>query len=130
MALVHHVVGVGAVIMVVTVTASAFLLRLALFGFDFLVAALRELALLLEPPLGAELGLRWRLAVDETEGGVVIGGAGGREGVVVGEVEDGIGRVLVAVLVLVVEVGAGPVGDTAKLIGAGERGEGDVDREI
>ena len=28
------------------------------------------------------------------------------------------------------EVGASPVGDTAKLIGAGERGEGDVDREI
>ncbi|KAF3946654.1 hypothetical protein CMV_027105 [Castanea mollissima] len=63
---------------------------------------LRELALLLEPPLGAELGLRWRLAVDEMEGVVVIGGARGREGVVVREVEDEIGRVLGAVLVLVV----------------------------
>ena len=30
--------------------------------------------------------LRWRLAIDETEGGVIIGGVGGREGVVVGEV--------------------------------------------
>ena len=37
--------------------------------------ALRELALLLEPPLRAELGLRWRLAINETEGGVVIGDA-------------------------------------------------------
>ena len=126
----HHVVGVGAVIIIVTVAASAFLLGLTLFGFNFLVAALRELALLLEPPLRAELGLRGRLAIDETEGGVVIGGAGGREGVVVGEIEDGIGRVLGAVLVGVVEVGASPVGDTAKLIGTGERGEGDVDREV
>ena len=74
--------------------------------------------------------LRWRLAIDETEGGVVIGGVGGREGVVVGEVKDGIGRVLGVVLVLVVKVGAGLVGDTAKLIRAGERGKGDVDGEI
>ena len=98
MALMHHVVGVGAVIIVVTVAASTFLLCLAFFRFNFLIAALKELALLLEPPLGAELGLRWRLAVDETEGGVFIGGAEGREGVVVGEVEDGIGRVLVGVV--------------------------------
>ena len=74
--------------------------------------------------------LRWRLAIDETEGGVVIGGVGGREGVVVGEVKDGIGRVLRVVLVLVVKVGAGLVGDMTKLIRAGERGKGDVDGEI
>ena len=64
------------------------LLGVMLFGFNSLVAALRELALLLEPPLRAELGLRWRLAITETEGVIVIGGARGREGVVVGEVED------------------------------------------
>ena len=74
--------------------------------------------------------LRWRLAIDETEGGVVIDGVGGREGVVIGEVKDGIGRVLGVVLVLVVKVGAGLVGDTAKLIRAGERGKGDVDGEL
>ena len=50
---VHHVVGIGVVIIVVTIAASAFLLCLALFGFDFLIAALRELVLLLEPPLKA-----------------------------------------------------------------------------
>nr|POE78582.1 hypothetical protein CFP56_32570 [Quercus suber] len=92
---------------------------------------LRELVLLLEAPLGAELGLRWRLAIDKTEGGVDISSNKGREGVIVGlEVEDRIRRVLGAVPVLVVEVGAGPVGNTAKLIEVGERGEGDVDREI
>ena len=74
--------------------------------------------------------LRWRLAIDETEGGVVIDGVGGRERVVVGEVKDGIGRVLGVVLVLVVKVGAGLVGDMTKLIRAGERGKGDVDGEI
>ena len=60
---------------------SAFLLELMLFGFNFLIAALRELALLLEPPFRAELGLRWRLAIDETER-VIIGGVGGTQGVV------------------------------------------------
>ena len=49
---------------------------------------------------------------------------GGKEGVVVGEVEDRIRRALGAVLVLVVEVGAGPVNDTTKLIGAEERVKG------
>ena len=48
----------------------------------------------------------WRLAIYKTEGGVVIGSTKGREGVIVGEVEDGISRVLGSVLVLVVEVGA------------------------
>ena len=33
-----------------------FLLDLMLFGFNFLVAALRELALLLEPPLRVGMG--------------------------------------------------------------------------
>ena len=33
-----------------------FLLDLMLFGFNFLVAALRELALLLEPPLKVGMG--------------------------------------------------------------------------
>ena len=56
--------------------SSAFLLDLMLFGFNFLVMALRELVLLLESPLRAKLGLRWRLAINETEG-VVIGGVGG-----------------------------------------------------
>jgi len=108
-----------------TVSAGSFLLLLALLGLDFLVAPLRELALLLEAPLGAEFGARRGLSVDEAEGGVVVGGGG--EGVVVGEVEDGIGGVLGAGRI--VEV-AGPVGDAAQFVGAGEGGEGDVQREV
>ena len=56
--------------------SSVFLLDLMLFGFNFLVTTLRELVLLLESPLRAKLGLRWRLAIDKMEG-VVIGGVGG-----------------------------------------------------
>ena len=111
--------------MVETISAGAFLLLLALLRLDFFVAALRELARLLEAPLGTKFGARRGLGVDEAEGGVVVGGCG--EGVVVREVKDGVRRVLGAGRV--VEV-ASPVGDAAQFVGAGEGGEGDVQREV
>ena len=104
--------------MVETISAGAFLLLLALLRLDFFVAALRELALLREAPLGTKFGARRGLGVDEVEGVVVV---------VVREVKDGVSGVLGAGRV--VEV-AGPVGDAAQFVGAGEGGEGDVQREV
>ena len=83
------------------------------------------MALLLEAPFGPEFGPRRGLAVDEAEGGVVVGRGG--EGVVEGEIEGGVGGVFRAGGV--VEV-ASPIGDSAELVGAREWGVGDVDGEV
>lgn len=62
--------------MVEAVATGPLLLGLTLTGLNLLVAALRELSLLLEAPFGPEFGPRWGLAVDEAEGGVVVGVGG------------------------------------------------------
>lgn len=75
---------------------------------------------LIEPPLGPELGPGRGLAVDETEGCVVVGG----ERVVAGEIE---GRVVgIDSVVPRVGVVASEIGDSAEFVGAREGGEGDV----
>jgi len=107
------------------IATRAFLLLFTFSCLDLLVAALWKLTLLLETPLRAKFGARRRLAVDEAERGVVFGGGG--EGVVVGEVKDGVGGVLRAGRV--VEI-AGPVRDAAQFVRTGEGGEWDVERKV
>ncbi|KAI8026674.1 IAA-alanine resistance protein 1 [Camellia lanceoleosa] len=86
--------------------AGMFLLDLAFLGLYLLVVALGEVvALLLELPFRAEARARKWLAIDEAEGGVVVGSGAAAEGIIAGEIEDGVGemggvagRVVVAVL--------------------------------
>lgn len=129
--LTSRLVDVGPVEVVVAVAAGPLLLGLAFLRLNLLVAALGELGtvVLVEAPLGAKLGARRGLAVNETER-VVVGVGRQREGVVGGEVEDGVGGVLVvgSARLVVVNV-AGPIGDPTQLLGAREGSEGDVLRE-
>lgn len=76
--------------------------------------------ILIEPPLRSELWTRRRLAVDETERGIVIGG----ERIVAGEIEGRVVRIdSVVPRVLIV---ASEIGDSSEFVGARERSEGDV----
>jgi hypothetical protein len=93
--------------MIDTITTSSIFLRLTFLSFNFFIATLRELSLLLVTPFGTEFRTRWWFTVDETEGIVVIGGS--REGIVESEIESGIGGVSGSVLV--VEI-TGPIGDS------------------
>lgn len=114
--------------MVQPVTASTLFLRFTFPRLDLFIPALRELvSVVLKPPFRTEFGAWWRLAVDEAEGGIVVSVEAAGEGIISGEIEGGVGGAVAVVgAVRVVVVGSGPIGNTAKFFGAGERGEGDV----
>jgi len=102
------------------ISASSLLLSLSLPSLNLLVTALRELAVLVvvEAPLWAKLRARRRLAIDQAEGGVFVGRKCGGEGVVAGEVENGLRRVVPPRSVRWIVKVASPVSDAAELVGA------------
>lgn len=121
----------SAVVVVETISSGALFLRLALSRFDFFVFALREVTrgvvvVVVETPFWAEFRARRGFTVDQTEGGVFVGGESSGEGIVAGKVENSVVEIVVATVRVVVEV-ASPIGDSAEFFGAGKGGERDVD---
>lgn len=77
--------------MIVVVASGAFLLDLTLLRLDLLVAALGQLVSIMIVVVGVEVPAGRGFVVDDVEGGIVVGVDASTEGIVVGEVEGGVG---------------------------------------